>query len=100
MSDNFVPPPPPPVLSPPPSVALAPPAPTYAGFWIRAVAWLIDTCVLVLLRAGTGAVIRISAGLPPWPSWRMRSWSDAPFDGIGCSQELVGLVLWWLYHAL
>jgi len=105
MSDNFVPPAPPPAapppLIPPPAPApLAPPAPTYAGFWIRFVAVVIDGFILFFMRAGAGVVIRLAAGAPAWPAWRGTNWMDAGFDGLGCAQETVGFVLWWLYHAL
>lgn len=105
MSDNFVPPAPPAqppsVFAPPSAPApLAPPAPTYAGFWIRFVAVMIDGFILLFLRMGVGVVIRLAAGAPPWPVWHRTNWMDAGFDGLGCAQETVGFVLWWLYHAL
>jgi uncharacterized RDD family membrane protein YckC len=103
MSDNFVPPAPPappPAFAPPPAPApLAPPAPRYAGFWIRFVAVFIDAIILALLRGGAGVVIRLAAGAPAWPAWRGTNWMDSGFNGLGCAQEAVGLVLWWLYHA-
>src|SRR4051794_10654203 len=100
MSDQFAPPPPPP---PPPAeftapAALAPPAPTYAGFWVRFVAVIIDAVILFLLGLGVGVVIRVAAGAPALPRWRS-GWMD-DFSGLGCAQEAVKFVLWWLYHAL
>jgi len=107
MSDNFAPPPVPPAplpaafAAPPAPAALAPPAPEYAGFWIRFFAVVIDTIVLFFVRAGAGIVIRLAAGAPLWPLWRSgTSWTDSGFNGLGCAQEFVGFVLWWLYHAL
>jgi uncharacterized RDD family membrane protein YckC len=80
---------------------LAPPAPTYAGFWIRFVAVIIDAFILFLLGLGVGVVIRLAAGAPAMPHWRMRSdWMDSDFSGIGCAQQCVKFVVWWLYHAL
>ena len=110
MSDPLSPPPPPapppaapaPAFTAPPAAsALAPPAPTYAGFWIRFVAVIIDTVILFLLGLGVGVVIRLAAGAPAMPRWRMgSSWMDNDFSGLGCAQESVKLVVWWLYHAL
>ena len=46
-------------------------------------------------------VIRLAAGAPAMPHWRMRSgWMDSDFSGLGCAQQSVKFVVWWLYHAL
>jgi uncharacterized RDD family membrane protein YckC len=87
----------PPAPAPPPGIPVPVATVTYAGFWLRFVAVLIDTVILVFVRVCTAAVIRASAGVPAWPPWREL---ESMQTGIGCSQELIGIVVWWLYHAL
>ena len=61
------------------------PPTTYAGFWIRAAASLIDTIVLVVVLAMVG----FSAGF-------LLSW---PVDVLDDALSLIGLVGSWLYYA-
>ncbi len=79
------------------SVADAAPAVSYAGFWIRAAAAVVDFCVLLLLWFATDAVIRISAGVPVSPIWKESSGATL---GLNCAENLVELAVWWLYAAL
>ncbi|MEO8432433.1 MAG: RDD family protein [Acidobacteriota bacterium] len=97
------PPIPPPAAPPTPGYAygtpppLPPPVPSYAGFWVRFVAAVIDGFVLFFLGAATHAVIRLAAGAPLMPLWR-----DARGAGMGlaCGENFVELIVWWLYSAL
>ncbi len=112
------PPPPPPATPPPlppappaaPAVAAAPgygyvspppplpsPVPSYAGFWVRFVAWIIDAVVLFIVGGLTHAVIRMAAGVPLMPLWREARGAGM---GLGCGENFVGMVVWWLYSAL
>ncbi len=75
----------------------ATPAVSYAGFWIRAAAAVLDFCVLLLLWFATDAVIRVSAGVPVSPIWKESSGSSI---GLNCAENLVELAVWWLYAAL
>lgn len=100
-------PPPPPAAPPAPSApgygyAVSPPplpapVPSYAGFWVRFVGWLIDGILLFVVGGVTHAVIRLAAGAPLWPLWREARGAGM---GLGCGENLVGIVVWWLYHAL
>jgi uncharacterized RDD family membrane protein YckC len=92
----YTPPPPPP--SPYPYLPdPAAPRVTYAGFWIRFVAWFIDAILLWILSLGAHAVIRLSAGYPVMPIWKASD--SAPF-ALSCAEALVDLVVNWLYYAL
>ncbi|MEP6769789.1 MAG: RDD family protein [Acidobacteriota bacterium] len=75
----------------------AAPATSYAGFWVRAAAAILDFCVLLLLWFATDAVIRISAGVPVSPIWKESSGATI---GLNCAENLVELAVWWLYSAL
>ncbi|MCA1579997.1 MAG: RDD family protein [Acidobacteria bacterium] len=70
---------------------------SYAGFWFRAAAAVIDFCVLLLLWFATDAVIRISAGVRVAPIWKESSGATI---GLNCAENSVELVVWWLYAAL
>ncbi|MEP7133016.1 MAG: RDD family protein [Acidobacteriota bacterium] len=77
--------------------AIAVPAVSYAGFWIRAAAAVIDCLIVLLLWFATDAMIRLSAGVPVSPLWKESS--DATI-GLNCAENFVELVVWWLYVAL
>lgn len=104
-------PPPPAVPPPPPGSAWAPPGPVppypivpqaapqvgYAGFWIRFLAWLIDAILLWVASLGTHVLVRVSAGVPPFPLWS-RFPSGPPT--LACADVFVSVAIHWLYFAL
>ncbi|MEO8189138.1 MAG: RDD family protein [Acidobacteriota bacterium] len=77
--------------------AIAVPAVSYAGFWIRAAAAVIDCLILLLLWFATDAMIRLAAGVPVSPIWKESSGATI---GLNCAENFVELVVWWLYVAL
>ena len=79
------------------AIPVVTPAVSYAGFWVRAAAAVLDFLVLILLWFATDAVIRISAGVPISPIWKESSGATI---GLNCAENLVELVVWWLYAAL
>ena len=79
------------------AIPVVTPAVSYAGFWVRAAAAVLDVFVLVLLWFATDAVIRISAGVPISPIWKESSGATI---GLNCAENLVEVVVWWLYVAL
>jgi uncharacterized RDD family membrane protein YckC len=68
----------------------------YAGFWLRFVAWIIDYFVLLIpsmiLSVATGLAINM-------PVFRPRLTGAGVF-GVAGSQNLLAVILWWLYYAL
>ncbi len=89
---------PPPAAAVPVTVpAVAVPAVSYAGFWIRAVAALIDCLIVLLLWFATDVMIRLAAGVPISPIWKESSGATI---GLNCAENFVELVVWWLYVAL
>lgn len=84
-------------MSPYPMLPDPTPRVGYAGFWIRFLAWLIDTILLWILNIGTRTIIRLSAGasvLPLWPG------STSTFSSLNCAEFLVEMVVNWLYFSL
>ncbi len=79
------------------AIPISAPAVSYAGFWVRTAAAILDGFVLILLWFATDALIRISAGVPISPIWKESSGATM---GLNCAENLVEFVVWWLYAAL
>ncbi len=91
--------PPAPAGMPPLAIPLLPPpmpAVGYAGFWVRFVAWILDAFILYILGMGTNAMLRLTAGVPLTPLWAA---SRGATFASGCAESLIGIVVWWIYHA-
>jgi uncharacterized RDD family membrane protein YckC len=78
------------------------PGVTYAGFWLRFVAWIIDQIVLVFI--GFVVTLPFAASLPMGIFMRGRvpmspqEW--APFAGMFGRVMFIRIVIHWLYYAL
>jgi uncharacterized RDD family membrane protein YckC len=72
----------------PPDLPPAPPQTQFAGFWLRAIALVLDTFILLVPGWGIGFVIGAMMG----------SQGASKDDVVGVCY-IVGIVIWWLYYA-
>ena len=72
----------------PPDFPLPPPQTQFAGFWLRAIALVLDTFIFAVPGWAIGFVIGA-----------LMSSQDASKDDVVAVCYIVGIVIWWLYYA-
>ena len=67
----------------------------YAGFWLRFVAWIIDSVIIFI----PVTALSFATGMAHSVAFR-GAMTPARAFGMAGSQNLLGIAIWWLYFAL